>query len=401
MKFEYEAYKRDGSLVAGELSVQGKGEALEQLLKKGLRPVSLIEAKGRGLLAMHLFESIDALDLLFVARNLAASLHVGMDVINAVTVIAEDVEKDIVREMLKGVLQSLKGGSSFAQAFTPYEKHFPPMFIGMIEAGEISGNLAATLTTFADYVERSHEFQNEVRAATIYPIILSVASLAVSILLILFLVPRLSAVFENSQAGLPWITRFMVGISNALTYSYLLDLAVIVFVVGIFTWLLRTRLGKEVFGYLSISIPGIRDIVKKAAVVRFARTLGTLNASGVGILESIELAGKSVGNEQYRLALLRTSQLVMAGTSLSDALKREKKLFPRALMGMIGVGEQTGNLSQTLISVAEFYEKDTSSRLKKFTSTIEPVLILVMGVVVGAIALSVLLPIYQLVNVVK
>lgn len=275
------------------------------------------------------------------------------------------------------------------------------MFIGMLEAGELSGNLDATLTTFADYLDRSHAFKGRVRSALLYPSILAVVSIAVSLLVIMMLIPRLSNLFSEVNIVLPAVTRALITVSEILTFNYLLDLGVIILCVMLFIWFRSTKTGKNIFSRLAIQAPGARDLVRKTILVRITRTLGTMLASGVPITTAMELAGKSGGNEQFSSAVSRVSEHINSGTAVSSAFSDESNFFPRLLVGLISVGERTGKLSDTLLSIADFYERDVDERLKRFSSLLEPILLLVIGLVVGAIALAVLLPVYQLVGTVR
>lgn len=401
-RFTYEAYDAAGTVVRGDFSANGRGEVLEYLLGQGLRPTRISAPRmGSSTLDARFFERIETEDILFFSRNLATALRMGVSATEALEMIIADTEKKVMQDMLKEVLASIRAGNSFAVSFAPYKKYFPSMFQGMVEAGEISGKLDNTLTVFADYLERSHEFQGRVRSALLYPTILVIVSIAVSILIIVMMVPRLSRIFTEANIELPFITRFMVGISDVLTYSYILDIVVLALMAGAVTWFRTTAVGKSIIATVSISAPLARDIVRRTILVRITRTLGTLLDSGVNIIDALTLAGKSGGNARFQEAVDRVAKSIVAGAPIADSFMREDTFFPRMLVGLMTVGERTGKLATTLRSIADFYERDVDERLKRFTALIEPLLLLVLGLVVGAIALSVLLPIYQLVGAVK
>ncbi len=401
-RFTYEAYDKAGAVVRGEFSAQGRGEVLEHILSQGLHPTRIsLPVLGSNTLDTRFFERIETEDTLFFARNLATALRMGVSATEALEMIIADTEKKVMQDMLKDVLASIRAGNSFSVAFAPYKKYFPSMFQGMLEAGEISGRLDNTLTVFADYLERSHEFQGRVRSALLYPTILVVVSIVVSILIIVVMVPRLSRIFIEANIQLPLITRVMVGISEVLTYSYVLDILVVSAVIASVVWFRATKIGSSIIASVSISTPLARDIVRRTILVRITRTLGTLLDSGVSIIEALTLAGKASGNARFQEALARVTTSIVAGAPIADSFTKENLFFPRMLVGLMAVGERTGKLAGTLQSIANFYERDVDERLKRFTALIEPLLLLVLGLVVGAIALSVLLPIYQLVGAVK
>src|SRR3989338_7009980 len=367
--YTYTAYDAAGVLVEGVFAAYGRGEVLE--------------------------------DILFFTRNLATALRMGVPATEALALLIEDTEKHVMQDMLRAVLASIRGGNSFAASFAPYAKHFPPMFMGMLEAGELSGKLDQTLTTFADYMERSHEFRSRVRSAMLYPMVVVTGSILVSLLVIVFMVPRLSRIFTEASVELPLITRVLIGISDTLTYSYLLDVVVIGSLISIATWALKTKQGRRSFDAFAVRAPLTKDLVRKTITVRIMRTLATLMASGVNILDALTLAGRSSGNFVYEAAVLRARTSVIAGKQIAEAFNAESTYFPRLLIGLMAVGERTGKLADTLSSVANFYERDIDERLKRLTALIEPIMLVILGLVVAAIALAVLLPIYQLVGAVR
>lgn len=400
--YTYTAYDTAGVLVQGVVTAYGRGEVLSQILAKQLKPVSIEEhAEARGLLDIHLFERIEIDDILFFTRNLATSLRMGVPATEALSLIIEDTEKHMMQEMLRAVLASIKGGKTFADSFRPYEKHFPSMFMGMLEAGELSGKLDQTLTTFADYMERSHDFRSRVRSAMLYPMVVVTGSILVSLLVIVFMVPRLSRIFTEANVELPTITRVLIAIANIITYSYLLDVIFIGSVIALVMWALKTTRGRRAFDGFVVHAPLAKDIVRKTITVRITRTLATLLTSGVSILDALTLAARAGGNAVYEAAVLRVRAAVIAGRPIADSFSAESIYFPRLLIGLMAVGERTGKLADTLASVANFYERDIDERLKRLTALIEPIMLVILGLVVGAIALAVLLPIYQLVGAVR
>ena len=400
--YTYTAYDAAGVLVEGVFAAYGRGEVLAHILAKQLKPVKIEEeAKARGLSDIRLFEKIELEDILFFTRNLATALRMGVPATEALALLIEDTEKHVMQDMLRAVLASIRGGNSFAASFSPYSKHFPPMFMGMLEAGELSGKLDQTLTTFADYMERSHEFRSRVRSAMLYPMVVVTGSILVSLLVIVFMVPRLSRIFTEASVELPLITRVLIGISDTLTYSYLLDVVVIGSLISIATWALKTKQGRRSFDAFAVRAPLTKDLVRKTITVRIMRTLATLMASGVNILDALTLAGRSSGNFVYEAAVLRARASVIAGKPIAEAFNAESTYFPRLLIGLMAVGERTGKLADTLSSVANFYERDIDERLKRLTALIEPIMLVILGLVVAAIALAVLLPIYQLVGAVR
>jgi type IV pilus assembly protein PilC len=396
--FLYEAYDSKGALVKGEFEAAERDEVVEHLMRRTLIPVSVIPLRAANEGGFSLFNTISKVDVLFLVRTLGATIKAGLGITESLEVLIADTNKKYLKGILQKVQAGIKNGKSLSASFEEYRNAFPAAFIGLLRAGEVSGNLDKTLNTLNQYLSKEYSLRQKVRSAMIYPAVLLVASVGVIILLLIFVLPRLMKTFESSDITLPFITRFFIAISSALTYSYLLDLIVIAFLGwGVFM-LKRTVRGKRWSLNVLTRVPVARDVILKVAMVRFCRTLGNLIETGISAVEALELTADSIGNVQYKEALMQCSHDIKNGVSLSRALTEHPKLFPKVLVSLVGIGEKTGTLGSVLVSLADFYENEVNSHLKDLTSILEPVLLLIMGLVVGGIALSILLPIYKLVG---
>jgi len=395
----YEAFDKDGTVVRGEFDAQGKGEVLEHLLRRSLKPVSIRALRdGSQGLSRSFFNRLSSVDVLFLVRNLSTTIKAGMSIVESLDVLIADTDKPFLRSMLQRVQAGIKSGQQLSVEFEAYKKHFPAAFIGMLKAGEISGALDKTLDSLAVYLTKEFQLRSQVRSALVYPTVLLCASLGVITLLLGVVLPKLTKAFTESKIELPLLTRIFIGISNALTYSLILDVLIVGFLAWLFFYFRRTSLGKRIWQSTITHLPIAKDVIRKVAIVRFTRTFGNLIGSGISAIEALEISADSLGNAEYAAALHAAARDLERGVSLSHSLERSPQLFPRILVGLIVVGERTGSLSPMLLSLSEFYDEEVSNRLKNLTSVLEPLLLLVMGVVVGAIALSILLPIYQLVG---
>lgn len=399
--FIYEVYKKDGTTARGEYEASTREEVVEYLLRRDLTPISVETIRGgkAGLdLSISLFEKVKSVDILFLVRNLSATVKAGLSIVEALDILIADTEKKMMKNILREVQALVKNGQPLSAGFANFANQFPPVFLGMLRAGEASGQLERTLIELGQYLSKEYALRAKVKSALTYPIILLVASIGVVSLLLIFVLPRLTKAFASSGVELPWVTKFFLGLSGMLTYSFILDIVVVFFAVWFFLYFRKTVIGRKFFFFLISHIPVANELIKKVALVRFTRTLGNLMASGLSAIGSLESAAESIGNQKYEVAIKSIVDEVKNGTSISDALTKFPDLFPRLLVSLVIVGERTGSLSEILVTFSDFYEEDVDNKLKGLTAILEPILLLIMGLLVGSIAFSIILPIYQLVG---
>ncbi len=400
--FIYEAYSREGGIVHGEYEGAKREEVVEYLTKHEMTPVSIEElyarGKGGGILSISLFESLTPVDVMFLVRNLATTVKAGLSIVESLDILIADSEKKIMKKVLQEAQATIKNGQTLSKGFEAYASSFPPIFLGMLKAGEMSGRLDKTLIELGKYLSKEYSLRSKVKSALMYPAILLTASLGVVSLLLIFVLPKLTKAFAASGVELPWITKFFLGVSRVLTWSFTLDIVLLVVFVWFFIYFRTTRIGKKLLFWALSRIPVAGELIKKVALVRFARTFGNLMDSGLSAVESLELSSQSIGNIAYTRAIEGTIIDIKNGVPISEALRKYPDLFPRLLVSLITVGERTGSLSEILLTFADFYEEEVDNKLKDLTAVLEPILLLIMGALVGAIALSIILPIYQLVG---
>lgn len=401
MIYIYEASDQYGKIVQGEYDAHDRDGVVEYLTRKELIPISieekgLVKGKKRG--GVVLFETITAVDRILLVRNLSAAIRSGLNIIEGLNILIGDTTKELMRSILNDAKNNLKIGQPLSTTFDTYKKYFPTIFIGMIRAGEASGRLAETLDELGKHLSRDYNLMRKVRSALAYPVILLVASIGVIILMLTFVLPRLVKVFKQSNAELPLPTQILMAVSNAVTYSITLDVIILGMLIWFFTAFRRTSSGQRFFTWSFMRIPFVKELVHKVALVRLTRTLGSLIGSGTHIIEALELAADSVGNIYYRNAISASIEQIKNGVPLSKAFESYPDLFPHFLIGLVSVGERTGTLQQVMETFADFYDEEVDHTLKDLTTFLEPMLLLMMGLVIGTIALAVLLPIYRLVG---
>lgn len=401
MLYIYEAFDGDGAIVKGEYEARDGEEVAAFLENKGLRPVSVAK-KGviketRGL-DVAIFERVTVIDKIFLLRNLLTMVKAGLGILEALDILIADAEKKMLKNILITAKINLEKGQPLSATFSFYQKYFSPIFVGLLKAGEISGRLEEALKELIQHLTREYELGRKIKSALAYPVILLAGSVGVVSALLFFVLPRLAHSLEQSGAKLPFITVAIIKASDALLFSPILDLAVIGAIIYFFTYFRKTPYGEKLFSKIIFKTPLVRNLVRKVALVRLTRTLSSLVESGISIMESLELSGRAVGNATYRKAIEESMGEVKNGIPLSKAIQGKEKLFPHLLVSMMAVGEKTGTLSEVLRSFSYFYEEEVDNTLKDLVTVLEPVLLLVMGLVIGTIAISILLPIYQLVG---
>lgn len=400
--FIYEAYNKEGVITHGEYEGVNRDEAIRYLAKRDLTPVSVKEIRARGegggILAINFFERLSPVDVMFLVRNLSTTVKAGLSIVEALDILIADAEKKLMKKVLQEARACIKNGQPLSSAFEAYKDSFPPIFMGMLRAGELSGQLDKILAELGRYLSKEYALRSKVKSALTYPVILLVASLGVMTLLLVFVLPRLTSSFAASGVKLPFITQVFLGLSKMITWSFTLDLVLLAGLIWFFVYFRRTNSGKRFFFWVIAHTPVANDLVKKVALVRFARTFGNLIGSGVSALEALDLSSKSMGNLPYEIAIKNAILAVENGSPISEALNKFPHLFPRLLISLIIVGERTGTLHEIMGTFADFYEEEVDNTLKDLTSILEPALLLIMGLLVGAIAVSIILPIYQLVG---
>jgi len=399
-KFLYEASDEAGFIKTGEFEAAGKADVVRHLEGRRLIPVNITELTGkrkkRDFLSSSVFERVTPLDRIMIIRNLSAAIKSGLSIVEALDIMIADTQKAVVKNILISAKSNLENGQPLWKTFESYNNVFPSVFVGLVKAGEYSGNLSGTLDELSDHMVKEYALVSKVRSAMMYPLLLLAAAVVVVVFILVFVLPRLSKVFESSGFELPLITQLLISLSKTITSNFVLDGIVVAFFLWFFFYFRTRPTGKRFVNWILFRIPVVKELVKKVALVRFARTFASLLKSGASMLDTLNLSADSMSNESYKRALSESVERVKSGIPLSDSLKTYPDLFPRFLLGLMAVGEKTGTLDKTLSTFSGFYDEEVDNTLKALVSFLEPLLIIFMGLIVGLIAVSVLLPIYRL-----
>ncbi|MGB9726727.1 MAG: type II secretion system F family protein [Minisyncoccia bacterium] len=401
MLFHFIAQDKQGRVKEGNISQPNLQAALDFLASQNLKPISVrhlvLEKAKKGTLFKK--ESLSLTDKVFLTKYLALMLNVGTDLFSAIDILIEDFESGPVRRFLLEIRSNLEKGQPFYLAFQHHPDYFSPVIVNLIKAGETAGNLEKTLEQVSSDLERERELKSKVKSALIYPILLIATSFLMVIFLVTFAIPKLGQMFLSTGGKVPFYTRLVLSVGMFLNkYIYIIFPLIIVIPLALYLYFSKNKKGKEYFNRLLEKIPVVKNLIEKMALERFASVLGSLIRTGMPIIQAVEVTAQAVGNPQYEASLLRIAREYLAkGVSIGDSFKREK-IFPSVVSNLLAIGEKAGQTDEILYTLSLFYESEIEVALKTLVSFIEPALLVFIGIIVGGIALSLIVPVYQLVG---
>ena len=402
-RFSYLAIDAERKTISGKTEQNDRASVIAALTKQNLRPISIKEVKNRvgfNIDFQHLFEAnkVKSDHLVIFTRQLSAMVGAGVPLLRSLTSLEKHAEDPVLKKILADVIKQVEGGSSLGDALAKHPETFNDIYVNMVRAGESAGILDDILKRLAAQQEKSASIRKKIRSAMAYPLVLIVITVLAFFGLMLFVIPQIGKILTDlggPDAELPGITLFMLAVSHIITsYWFIIIPGLIGLVFGVARYI-KTPRGKRQFDTLVLKIPGIKDIIKKVAIARFSRTFSALMGAGVAVLECLEVTSRAVGNTLYEEALKQAAKEVKNGKSLSSVIEANP-LFPSIVAQMLAVGEETGQTDTVLVKVADFYEEEVDGAIEGISSIIEPVMIVIMGAMVGLIAASVMTPIAQL-----
>jgi type IV pilus assembly protein PilC len=399
--FVFQAMDLAGVKSKGEVEAESKQVVTDQLRGRGLIVLDIAE-KGARNINLTLFERIKLTDVAIFTRQLATMISSGMTILRSLYVLEEQTESKLLRETIVKVRHDVEAGLAFSDALERHPKVFNPLFVAMARAGETGGVLESSLLRTADQLEKEDSLRRQVRAAMAYPIVVITVAFGVLIALVTFLVPVFEGVFKQFGGNLPFITKITVGMSKAVTnYWWALIFGTAALVFAFLKWK-RSKEGRPQWDRIRLRIPmKIGDIVQKIALARWSRTFATLVSAGVPLLQAIDITGKTAGNAVVESAMEDVVASVKRGGTISEPLRHNTAVFPVMVGHMVGVGEETGELDTMLTKIAEFYEDQVNAAVKALTSILEPVMIVIVGSMVGFIVISMYLPLFKVYDSIK
>jgi type IV pilus assembly protein PilC len=400
--FAFKAVDLAGIPQTGEIAGADKQSVTGELKERGLKVMALEERKSGLQMELRLGpKRVKPAELTVLSRQLATMISSGMTLLRAFYVLEEQVENQFLRETVAAVREDIEAGLSFSDALERHPKVFNPLYVAMVRAGEAGGVLEGSLERIADQLEKDDSLRRQVKSAMAYPTVVFTFALTVLIGMIAFIVPVFVGVFKDFGGELPLITRFTVGLSNAVTGQwYLLLAGAIALFIGFRKWK-SSSWGRPQWDQFRLRIPfSIGKTVQKIALARWSRTFSALYGAGVPIMQAIEVTGQTAGNAVVDRAMAAVVESVKSGGSIAAPLKDEP-IFPPMVAQMIAIGEETGNLDTMLSKVADFYEDEVAAAIKALTSILEPVMIVLVGGIVGFIVIAMYMPMFKVYDAIK
>ena len=395
--FTYRGTNRAGVTVTGEQMASTKSE-LASLLRRQQINVTKMSEKGKEFNIPTFGGGVDAKELAVFTRQFSVMIDAGLPLVQCLEILASQQENKVFQKVLTGTRGAVEGGSTLSAAMRQYEKVFDPLYVNLVEAGETGGILDTILQRLSSYIEKNVKLKRAVKSALVYPVAVLLVAVGVIVLLLWKVVPIFATLFAGLGVNLPLPTRIVIGLSNFI--GSIFGLLILMFFVGsciaLKVWY-GTAGGRMAIDGTLLKLPLVGILLRKIAVARFTRTLGTLISSGVPILEGLDITGRTAGNAVIEKALLSVRKGLEAGRNLADPLK-DTGVFPGMVTQMIGVGEQTGAMDAMLQKIADFYEDEVDASVKDLLSALEPIMIVFLGVVVGGIVISMYLPLFSLIG---
>jgi type IV pilus assembly protein PilC len=399
--FEYTARNAtSGQITKGQVEVASKEEVTAYLRKNRMIMVSIREAPKQITFKMPGGARIKTRDIVIFTRQFATMINAGLPLVQSLSILAQQTENKALAEVTRQVVYDVEAGNTLADAFRKHPRAFTDLYVNMVAAGEAGGILDTILLRLATFLEKNDALVRKVKGAMVYPgVIISVAVSAIAILLV-FVIPTFQSMFASANLQLPLPTRIVIGMSDLLIHFWwaLIGVAGLA-VFAIRRWYASPQ-GRKQGDTMLLGAPVLGDLLRKSAVSRFTRTLGTLISSGVSILDGLEITAKTSGNRVIHDAVMESRQSIAGGETIAAPLEKSK-VFPPMVISMIAVGEQTGGLDEMLTKIADFYDEEVDVAVSALLSLMEPMMIVVLGVVVGGMVVAMYLPIFDMMNAVQ
>ena len=402
--YRYNAIDQSGKEISSSINMSTREAVIDRLIADGFTPSLVEEEKDKSEEhRIHLARRgrVKKADIEAFTLELANLLSAGVPLSRSLGILSREAATPAAREQWSAIKDSVADGMSLADAFSQWPKSFPPVYVAMVRAGETGGFLDLVLTHIANFQSREKKLINKVKSATVYPIFLAVLGVLIMIFLMTFFIPRFSSIFKEFGGNLPALTLIIVGISNFLSKYWIIFLAFIAIIVVGYRRVMAKEEGRRVMEGIFLKIPMVGTILARFALVRFGRMLGTLVGASVPLVASLKVANEAIGNQMLSDAVEETVKKVRNGSSLATGMAGCPQLFPSAVVEMVSVAEATGKLDSELVRLSTVYEEDLDHRLSMLVAQAELALLFVMAILVGTVILGMLLPIFNLQELIR
>ena len=402
MKLYYKAVDSKGKSVDGMIDARSVNEVAAYLRSKELTPIKIIkkEKSNFGNLVPFIGGKINSKDMVNFTRQLSSMLTSGLTLLRSLEIYKNQVGNHTLIEVIDGIIKDIQEGSSFSHAIAKYPKTFSPIYIALIEASEESGLLDKAFIRLADTLEKQEKLKGTLKSALTYPAIVIVMMTLVSIVMLIFVIPQISSLYESLNVALPLPTLILIGVSNFFVSFWIVPLMFLIIAGIAYKRWHKTEEGRLVVDSILLKVPIFGNLLKKTILAEFARTFGLLLGSGTLVVEALSKVSDVAGNIHYRNAIVDVARRVEKGITIGDAISLYS-LFPPNLVELIKIGEQTGKLDETLVKASEYFENEVDQTVRTLSTALEPVILVILGIGVAFLVISILTPIYQITSSIK
>lgn len=400
-KFKYRAVSKTGEInEQKDYEAESEEDLRSMLLSNGLSPLSIEEVGGSQEINLDFVGKVNTRDLAIFCRQFATMLEAGVTINYAINLLSKQTKKKKFKEVLEEIDEDIKKGSSLSDAMSKEQDYFPLLLISMVEVGETSGKLDEVMTRMAIYFEKQHKLNGKIKNAMIYPVILAIVTVAVMTIILVFVMPMFIEMFESSGAPLPWTTRATLALSNSLRDFWYIYIVVIGTITGA-SWFYTHKTDDGVYRYnkFKLKYSPFKELSQKTVVSRFTRTLATVLSAGVPMITGLEIVSGVLGNKFADKEITGVKERILKGEGLAQPIE-DTGVFPLMLSSMIRIGEESGSLDDILSKTADFYDEELERAIEAITTIIEPIMLVVMGVIVGFLIVSILTPMFEMYNVI-
>ncbi len=396
--FYYRGATPDGKTVEGEMEAENQAEVIASLRKRNLIPVAIELKKKKPLFPLEALTigKVSAAELALFTKQFGTMLEAGLPLLDALNTQYRQTKNRLLKNALREIARDVEGGYTLAESMKKHKKVFSELYVNMVEAGEKGGALGEILARLAEYLEKMADIQRKIKGAMIYPIIVICVMIVAVAALLIFVIPTFAELYKSFGAQLPGLTRMVIGISDFVKGNILLILAILIGIIAFITGWYKTTSGKEVLDRVILRIPIIGPLVHKNSLARFSRTLSTLLNSGVDLMEAMEITARTTGNKVVQHGIMRARNSIREGSTIARPLQ-ESRIFPPLVVQMVAIGEQSGNLDEMLAKVADFYDKEVDAAVEALTTALEPIIMVLLGSIVGTMVIAMYLPIFKLI----
>jgi len=401
--FAYTARSLSGKEKSGTMEAQSEVDLAHVLREQGYILTSFhksedIKVGFKSNFFSRMINHISLVEKMVFTKNLAVMIKAGMSITKALNALSQQTRSKYFSRIIKEIESNIQSGQSLGGSLDKYPHVFSNLYVNMVKVGETAGNLEEVLNILAEQMRKDHELISKVRGAMIYPGVILTALILIGSLMMIFVIPQISQIFEDFGTNLPFSTQLVINTSNFMAKDYLfIILGVFLLIIGLIS-AYKNKEGKKIFDAIFLRLPIFGSIVKKVNSARFSRTFSSLIVSGVPIIKALEITSDTLGNYYFHQSLKESAAKIQQGNQLSSLLSNFNSLYPPMVIQMLQVGEETGTLSEILKRLAEFYEEEVADLTKNLSSIIEPILMIIIGIAVGFFAVSMLQPIYSLVQ---